>query len=175
MVEFQGKFNSDVTNNLNKRQLKKLWWLFLVFPVLLVGVGVMMIMMPEEQSDVYMGIFMICFGVLFPVLLVAGSHFAQKKANKSMSILSDETASIFQFYPDRVVITMRKGEEYEGVTTAKYSYFFRVEETPDTYYLSIAQAQFHIVNKADLTHGTIEELNSILSTNLGAKFKRTKY
>lgn len=175
MVEFQGKFNSALTNNLTKRQFKKMWWIFALLPLLLVGIGVLMIMMPEDQSDIYAGIAVICFGVLFPVLLVALSHFTQKKINKSMSILSDDTSSTFQFYPDKVVITMRKGEEYEGITTAKYSYFYRVEETPDTYYLGIAQTQFHIVNKADITHGTIEELNSILSTNLGAKFKRTKY
>lgn len=175
MVEFQGKFDSTLTNNLNKRQFKRIWWFFVLFPILLVGMGVMMILMPEDQSDIYAGIAIICFGVLFPPLLVLLTRFAQKKINKSMYILSNDTTSLFQFYPDRVVITMRKGEEYEGITTAKYSYFYRVEETPDTYFLSIAQGQFHVVNKTDLTHGTLEELNSILSTNLGAKFKRTKF
>lgn len=88
-----------------------------------------------------------------------------------MSILSAQTIETYKFYPDRLVITQTKGDEYEAVTNARYSYLYRVEETRDRYFLKISKTQSHVVNKADLTQGTIEELNELLASNLGIRFK----
>ena len=174
MIEFQGKFDSNVSSAINKRSFKKLWWLFALCSLLLVGVGTMATVFPEDSSDRVWGIGMICFGVLFTPLVLGLTFILQKKLNKSMNILSPDTMQVFQFYPDKLVITQRKGDEYEAMTTAKYSYLYKVEETASTYFLLISKTQSHVVNKADLTQGTIEELNGILASNLGYKFKRMK-
>ena len=91
-----------------------------------------------------------------------------------MNILSSDTVEVFQFYPDKLVITQRKGDEYEAITTAKYSYLYKVEETVSTYFLFISKVQSHVVNKSDLTQGTLAELNSILASNLGPKFRQVR-
>lgn len=174
MIEFVGKFDSSVTKSLNNRQFKKLWWLFALVSLLLIVVGVLGVMMPEDSSDMVFGVVMIIFGVLFTPLVMLLTKVTQKKLDKSMTVLSEDTTEIFQFYPDKLIITQRKGDEFEAVTTARYSYLYRVEETQTHYFLRISKVQSHVVNKANLTQGSIEELNSILYANLGTSFIAAK-
>ena len=174
MIEFQGKFDSSASGALNKRVFKKLWWLFVLCSLSFAVVGILGIAFAEDFSDLVLGVSLIGFGVLFTPLVMLLTKVIQKKQNESMNILGPDTVQIFQFYPDKLVITQRKGEEYEAMTTAKYSYLYKVEETPSHYFLFISRVQSHVVNKADLTQGTIEELNGILANNLGYKFKKMK-
>ena len=174
MIEFQGRFDSSTSYALNKRVFKKLWWLFVLCSLFLVAMGSLGIVFAEDFSDVVLGAILIVLGALFTPLVMALTKKIQKKQNESMNILSPDTVQIFQFYPDKLVITQRKGEEYEAMTTAKYSYLYKVEETDSTYFLFISRVQSHVVNKADLTQGTIEELNAIFASNLGYKFKKMK-
>ena len=174
MIEFQGRFDSNSANALNRRVLKKLWWLFVICSLIFAGIGVLMVVFAEDFSDTVLGIVLICFGVLFAPLVKVISKSSQNRLNKSMNILSSETVQVFQFYPDKLVITQRKGDEYEATTTAKYSYLYKVEETVSNYFLYISKMQSHVVNKADLTSGTIGELNEILTANLGARYRQVK-
>lgn len=174
MVEFQGRFDENVTKSLNNRQFKKLWWAFAAISVLLIILGVAALLTPEDGSDRIYGAVMIGLGILFTPLVIIFTKIVQKNVNKSMHVLSEETIEIYQFYPDKLVITQRKGEEYEAATTTKYSYLYMVEETPDTYFLRVSKLQSHVVKKADLTQGSLDELNSILAANLGDKFKPQK-
>lgn len=175
MIEFVGKFDSNVTKSLNKHQIKKFWWAYALFSLIFIGIGVLGILTPEDMSDIVFGVIMIVFGALFTPLVLLITKSTQKKLDKSMPILSADTIETFQFYPDKLVIIQRKGEEFEAVTTAKYSYLYKVEETPTHYFLKISKMQSHVVNKANLTQGTIEELNNILYANLGASFIHAKH
>ena len=174
MIEFQGKFDSNVADSINKRSFKKLWWLFVLCSLVFILLGAVIAVFAEDTSDMVLGILLICFGVLFTPLVMLLTKGLQKKLNKSMPILSPDTVEIYQFYPDKLIITQRKGDEYEAMTTAKYSYLYKVEETVSTYFLYISKAQMHVVNKADLTQGTLAELNSILAFNLGPKYRQVK-
>ena len=174
MIEFQGRFDSNVSTAINRRAFKKLWWLFIVCSVILVGTGILLAAFAEDLSDTILGMVLICFGILFAPFVKLLTNSMQKRLNKSMNILSPDTVQIFQFYPDKLVITQRKGDEYEATTTAKYSYLYKVEETVSTYFLFISKMQSHVVNKADLTQGTLGDLNKILTANLGAKFRQVK-
>lgn len=178
MVEFQGRFNENVTKSLNNRTFKKLWWLFVLVSVLFIGLGLTGIFFREDNEDLSYGIFLLVTGVLFTPLVFLLTMLLQKNLTKSMSILSPDTTEMYEFFPERLIITQRKmlyGEkEYESVTNTRYSYLYTVEETRDSYFLRISKMQSHVVNKADLTRGTIEELNEILAANLGAKFKRMR-
>lgn len=177
MIEFQGKLDSSVTNSINKHTFKKLWWLFVLFSAVFVALGAMGIIVHEDISDLIASLFLIIIGVLFTPLVLLISKPTQKRLDKSMSVLSSDTTQTFQFYPDKIIVMQEKkraGEEeseYSAMTTAKYSYFYKVEETRDNYFLRISRVQYHVVNKCDLKQGTLEELNSILSSNLGARFK----
>lgn len=174
MIEFVGKFDGSVTKSLNNRQFKKIWWLFALMSLLLIVIGVLGVMMPDDSSDMVFGVTMIVLGVLFTPLIILLTKLTQKRLDKSMTVLSSETVETYQFYPDKLVISQRKGEEFEAVTTAKYSYLYKVEETQTHYFLKISKVQSHVVNKADLTQGSIEELNLILYSNLGSSFTRAK-
>ena len=177
MIEFQGKLDENVSKTLNRHAVKKLWWMFVLLSAVFIALGVAGIIVHEDISDLIAGIFLIVIGVLFTPLVLLISKPTQKKIDKSMSVLSSDTTQTFQFYPDKIIIMLEKkraGEEeseYSATTTAKYSYFYKVEETRDNYFLRISRVQYHVVNKCDLKQGTLEELNSILSSNLGAKFK----
>lgn len=171
MIEFQGKFDENVTKNLNKHQIKKMWWIYLAVSLIFIVMGIVGIFFGEDNSDLSLGIYCVILGVLFTPLAYLLTLLIQKNVNKSMSILSAQTIETYKFYPDRLVITQTKGDEYEAVTNARYSYLYRVEETRDRYFLKISKTQSHVVNKADLTQGTIEELNELLASNLGIRFK----
>lgn len=171
MVEFKGVFDGNVSKSLNNRAFKKLWWIVGIAGLVFVAIGILGVVFPEDSSDVYLGSVCIGFGALFPVIWIFLSRVIQKRMDKTMSIMSPDTSETYQFYPDKLIITMRKGEEYESVITAKYSYLYKVEETSDTYFMLISKAQSHVVKKSGLTQGSIEELNRILSENLGVKFK----
>lgn len=172
MIEFKSTFDSTVTKKLNFHQMKKFWWLYALFMILFIFMGAVGVITQEDESDLILGITLIVIGAVFPVLCILLTILLQRRVDKSMSILSGDTTETYQFYPDKLVITMTKGDEYEGITTAKYSYLYRVEETEENYFLLISKTQSHVVNKRDLTQGTIEELDAILSSNLGANFKR---
>ena len=174
MVEFQGRFDSNSANALNRRALKKMWWVLVFCSAVFAVAGVLLAVFAEDLSDKILGILLACVGVFFAPLVKVLSKSSQNRLNKSMNILSSETVQVFQFYPDKLVITQRKGDEYEGVTTAKYSYLYKVEETVSTYFLYISKMQSHVVNKADLVQGTLGELNEIFTANLGPKFKQVK-
>lgn len=181
MIEFRGKFDESVSNNLNNRVLKKFWWVFALVSVLLIFLcTVTLLIAIDEGEDLFNGIYLISFGVLFFPLVFLLTKIVQKFVNKSMSIMSSDTSETFQFYPDRLIITQKKQaygaevSEYESTTSATYAYLYSAEETCDRYFLRISRMQSHVVNKKDLTEGTIEELNEILAENLGQKFKRKK-
>lgn len=174
MIEFVGKFDSSVTQSLNNRQFKKFWWLFVLISGLIIVTGVIGLLFPEDEVDKIFGIVMIVIGVLVTPFCFLLTKLLQKSIDKSMSILSNETVETYRFYQDKLVITQSKGEEFEAVTTAKYSYLYQVEETATHYFLKISKMQSHVINKANLTQGTLEELNAILSANLGVKFRSVR-
>ncbi len=174
MIEFIGKFDENVTKNLNTHFYKKHWWLYVLCSVAFILFGVFGIFVREDNSDLALAIFLIVFGVLFTPITMLLTSVLQKNMNKSMHILSSDTVETYQFYPDKLVITQKKGDEFEAVTTTRYSYFYSIEETTDRYFLRISKSQSHVVNKADLTQGSIPELNVILHANLGEKFKSLK-
>lgn len=180
MVEFQGKFDASITKSMNKHTFKKLWWLLTLCSLIFILIGVVDIICREDSSDLIFGIIFTAFGVLFVPLVFLLTKILQNIQNKSMSVMSSDTTETYQFYPDRLIITQvkkRDGEEdieYEATTNARYSYLYRVEETREGYFMRISKMQTHVVNKSDLTQGTIEELNDILRSNLGLRFKRLK-
>lgn len=141
MIEFRGKFDESVSNNLNNRVLKKFWWVFALVSVLLIFLGTVTLLIAiDEGEDLFNGIYLISFGVLFFPLVFLLTKIVQKFVNKSMSIMSSDTSETFQFYPDRLIITQKKQaygaeeSEYESTTSATYAYLYSAEETCDRYF-----------------------------------------
>lgn len=174
MVEFRSGFNSNKSKVLNKIALRRMWWLFSILSCVFILLGVLGIVFREDTSDLIFGIVMIIVGVLFTPLVIGLSFFVQKKLDKTMPILSNDTIETFTFEEDHLTITLIKGNEYESCCKAKYSYLYKAVEYKDCYVLYISKMQSHVIEKASLTQGTLGEMNTYLINNLGTKFKASK-
>ena len=141
--------------------------------VVLIALGILGVTFPEDDGDLYFGIFMISFGVLFTPMTLLITILLQKSENKSSTVLSSETEEVLFFDADKITITQQKGDEFTSVTTAKYSYLYKVIENKQYYFLYISKMQSHVVDKTSLVQGTLDELNFYLMSNLGARFRRS--
>lgn len=171
MVEFRSKFDSSTTAALNKNSFKRLWWLFVLLSVVFILIGVVGIAFGEDEADLVYGIIMLSFGVLFTPLVWGLTKILQKRLDKSMSIMSADTEAVFLFDENKITIEQIKGEEYYAKTVMNYGCLYKVTEDRDAYFLYISKMQSHVVQKSALTRGTLKELNYLLLTNLGDKFK----
>ncbi len=86
MIEFIGKFDEKVSQNLNKHTMRKMWWLYLIASVVFILGGILGVVYPEDSSDLIMGIVLIAFGVLFTPLSWLLTYFIQHKMNKTMPL-----------------------------------------------------------------------------------------
>lgn len=168
MIRFESKFNSQTASSLLKHNMKKLWWLYLVFSVVFIFIGVANIV--DEEPDVVFGAVFVAFGVLFTPLCILLSISMQKKVNKTMSIMSDQTNETYIFDSEGFCIIQTKGEDYRAETHAKYSYFHKVVSTSTHYYLYLSAQQCHVLAKDSLVEGSLADLDGILSNNLASKF-----
>ena len=168
MIRFETKFDADKTKQLNKFTMKKIWWAYALFTLIFVGLGVMNIV--SSEPDLVFGIIMIVIGVLFTPLCNGLTAIMQKRLNKTMSIMSENTVETYVFDEDQFSIKQEKGEDYKAITVAKYSYFHKVVSTPENYMLYLSQTQCHVLPKSSIVEGSLEELDGILNRNLHEKF-----
>ena len=169
MVKFETKFSGNVSRTLSVRSMKKLWWVYAIFSVLFILFGVL-----NLESDRIFGIAMIVFGLLFTPLCIVLTRLLQKKVDKSMSVMSEETLETYTFDENVFTIVQEKGESYRAETRADYTYFNKVEENDTHYFLYLSSMQCHVIPKNSITEGTLEEFNGIMIEKLGLRFKRKK-
>lgn len=169
MIKFETKLNSQTANALTKQAMKKLWWIYLFFTLIFVVMGLLFLL--GEEPDLIMGITFILIGVSFAPLCIVFTKRAQKKINKTMSVLSDYTIETYVFDYDSFSISQVKGDEYRAETVAKYSYFYKVVSTKTHYFLYLSAQQCHVLCKDSLIEGKLEDLDDIFARNLGTKFK----
>lgn len=164
MVQFQSRFDEKAANSLYKRQVGKLIWFFVLLSVILTVAGAFYL-----SEDLETGIFFIVFGILFTPLFLWIMRMVRKQYYRSISILNSETEEIYCFDENSIHIIQKKGEEYYGEITAKYSYIYRIEETDETYFLYISSQSSHVIPKSALVEGSLEELKSYFRLNLPEK------
>lgn len=182
MIEFKTKLDENTVACLAKFQLKKLFLMLIGVSALFVLVGTLILVLADNFFDEYgwitgnalMGICFIVLGVLFTPVVIVIIKSSQKKLNKSMSVMSDETEVVYTFSEDEITVSQKKGDDFEGFTRAKYNYLFKVVETKTHYILYVSKVQCHVIDKATLTQGSLEELNAHLSNNLHQKFQPMK-
>ena len=169
MVKFETKFDASAANTLNKTVMLKLWWLYLLFTLIFVFLG----LITYNQNSI-VSIFFIVFGVGFTPLCVITTIISQKKNNDSMSLMSSETIEVYTFDEEFINIYTNKDDEYESTVKMKYSSLYMVKETKEAYLLFISNIQSHVVPKKDLVDGTLVELNNYFRIKLQNKFKEMK-
>ena len=174
MVEVRGKFDENVLKSVNKRSFKIASIIILIFSALVLLVGIVGVVWGEDAEDLGMGIYCICLALLcYPIF--CGIYAIIKKFVKPNSgLISAETEQQFQFFEDRFMCSQIKGEEFNDFMQAKYSVLFKIIETKEQYFLYLTRVQCFVINKADITSGSVDELNNILITALGEKFKKLK-
>ncbi len=172
MVIFKTNLNTETTKQLNKFSLKNLWWAMLILSVLFVLIGVLGgFVFPEDGADMVFGIVMISFGVLFTPAVWLLARLFQRNLDKSATYIAGNTEETYTFSENGIEI-LQVNEQFRSWTSAKFPYLYKVNETATHYFLYISKAQCHVIPKAALTEGSLEELNALLSFNLGVKFKR---
>lgn len=170
MIQFNSKYNSNLTTKVNKFQMKKLFWVFVIFSLFLIGIGVLGII----DGDIFAGSLLVFIGVFYIPLVWWLTKAFQKKLDKSNSIMSNETEQFYKFDENKFSISEKKGEEYRAEVEATYNYFYKVVEDKDNYFLFQSRVQIHVVPKDTLVDGTLEEFNKLLESKLGNKFKKRK-
>lgn len=171
MVEFRSKLDSSKSRALNNSMFKKLLWLYALLSVLLIAIGVVGIVLKEDNSDFAAGIGLIVFGVLVTPLGYLLSRFLQKRIDKSATYISDNTEEIYTFDEQCITLTQTMGDVFTSTLKARYSYIYKAREDNNYLYLYISKMQSHVIDKSSITQGTLEEVTSLLKTNLGDKFK----
>lgn len=167
MVRVESIFDSSVTKEANKQQLKKMRLFLVLFSLVFIGIGLFNI----AGSEWEVGVVFITLGLLYiPFVLVLTKLF-QRKLDKTMSIMSSDTKCDYIFTEEDMTIDEKKGNAFSCIIKAKYSYLYQVVETKDSYLLYISKMQLHAFFKNQIVEGTTEELNLIFKQNLGKKFK----
>lgn len=168
MVRVESKFDSNVTKEANKQQLKKLSFIMIILSLIFILLGFFMILNGEDLS---IGITLIVLGILYIPLVILLTKFFQKRLDKSMSIMSSETKCNYLFTDEGITIDENKNDEFSCVIKAKYNYLYKVIETKDSYLLYISKMQLHVFFKNEIVEGTVDELNMIFKNRLGSHFK----
>lgn len=172
MIEFQTKMNNEAVKSLTKMEKKKVMKFLIGFAVLFIVCGVLFaFILPNASEDLkQLGILLLVFGVIYPPIVFFIANAAQKKTNKSMKLLSEDTEVTYKFDDDKVWIIQQKGEDFKATTEAAYRYFFQVIKTKTHYFLYIANTQCHVIPKDSLVSGNLEDLDQILRRHFGTKF-----
>lgn len=165
MVRFETKFNSESSDSLSKFQMKKITWVYVVFSLFFIVLGIIGAVGGTDSEDFAFGLGFIVFGVLFfPICFVITKLF-QKNTDKSMPLLHENTEQIFEFDGEKIKIFTRLPGVYESRTEASYRYLFKVAENRDNYFLYISKAASHVIAKKYLTLGTLDEFYGYLRAN----------
>lgn len=172
MVEFRTKLDSSKTTALNNNTFKRAWWAFALLSAVFVVIGIFGLLFREDESDFMFAVTCIVIGVCFTPLCYVLTRILQKRINKSTSFISDNTVEVYTFDEDKITITQTKGDEFSSVIQAKYSYLYKVLENKDYYFLYVSRMQCHIIDKASITQGDLNEMNELLIMRLGDRFKR---
>ncbi len=171
MVEFRSKLDGDKSKALNNMAFKKVLWLFALLSLLMIAIGAAGIALKEDEADVVSGIVLIVFGVLITPLGYLLTRILQKRVDKSTVYISSDTEEIYTFDEQYITVTQTKGDEFFATTKAKYSYIHKAYEDKNYYYLYISKMQSHVIDKSSITQGTLDELEALLRSNLGDRFK----
>lgn len=182
MVEFKTKIDKDAIQAVQKEDMKKMKKLYTGFAVFFLALGVMMLAitisdyiegLPTDELifDVFYTVFCLVFGVMMYPLF---KWVVKKRQNDSMmGGLIFDIEEVYKFDDEKIYIFSNKGEDYRSAVEATYKYINNIVETDTHYILYISKIQCHVLNKKDITKGTLEELNEMFSKNLPVdKFKR---
>ena len=171
MIEFRSKLDSSKSTALNNRTFKKRLWLYALLSLVMIVLGVIGIISKEDNSDVVSGVVLIVFGVLITPLGYLLTRIFQKRNDKATIFISSDTEEIYTFDEQYISVTQTKGDVFFATTKARYSYIHKAYEDKNYFYLYISKMQSHVIDKASITQGTLDELRTLLKTNLGIKFK----
>lgn len=162
MVKFNTKVNSLTSGRVNKMQMKKLTWVYVVFSVLFSFVGVSFII---GGSVVFGCVFILIFGVGFYPLCKTLTKLMQKNIDKTSSVITNETDLTITFTEEKIIIDSVSPNLFTEHLEAFYNYIYKITESNEEYFIFTNRVNCHHVPKNTLTEGTLEELASYLQNN----------
>ena len=173
MIEFKTQLDANSQKELNKIGMKKLIKIFLVFSLIVIGIGIIGIVFAEDNADKSTGIYLIIVGVIIIPILLLFNAFGQRTIRKTSPFLQNPTKEIYRFTEEGFEHLQKRDESFQSHTKADYTYFYKVISTPTHYFMYISNRQCHVIYKSHITQGTCEELDAILARKLPVgKFKK---
>lgn len=169
MVRVETKLNAETAKQLNKRGLKNLSWLIILFTALFLILGIC-----EVASGDGFGYYYIVMAVLFFPLCLLFTKLFQSTINKSSKFMSESTDEVYTFDEEYFILEQTREGMFKNVLQANYTYLFKVVEDKEFWFLYISNHQAHVIPKSGIKDGTAEELNAIFVKKLGAKFRPAK-
>jgi len=112
-----------------------------------------------ESIFIFLGLFILIVPTLFII-----SFFLPKLLNKKLI----GAVNTYEFSDSGIVIESTL-PTVTGQVKANYSYLKTVYETNTNFYLFISRQQAYLMNKSDITEGTVSELHELLTKNIPAK------
>lgn len=168
MVEIRTKLDDNTMKVATNIQIKKIWWLYLLFSLLFVLFGVLTLV--EDKNMLLSGILFIVIGVLFTPCCILLTKYSQNSIRKSNPILRKDTFETYKFDENKFVIEQTKSNNFSNKTEGDYSYIYSVKETNKYWLFYITSSQMHLLPKDKIVKGNVEELNNIFKQKLGTKF-----
>ena len=158
MVEVKTSLDKIAITKLNQFHLFRKNVLLLILPMIIIfAIGLISFLFPEEESEKYIGIILMVFGVGFPLLCFIMMKFMVWLQLRSAKFISEETKIDYIFNEDMIYYHM---ENVGMKTTSEWAWdlCYKAFETKEYFYIYISNMQAHIVPKKDIVSGTSQEL-----------------
>lgn len=110
MVEFRSKLNSSKSRALNNNIFKKMWKLYVLITFLFIVIGVVGIIVREDNLDLAVGISLIVLGVLSTPLCYLITLFLRKRDEKVTTFISEDTEEVYTFDEHYITLTQTRND-----------------------------------------------------------------
>jgi len=126
-----------------------------------VGFSIFLALTSGNSEDITNAIILaVTFPFIVPVTLLLMQLLTAKMSKGAIGAVT-----LYEFFADEVVIESSL-TNVNGKANANYSYFEKVYETKDTFYLYISKYQAFLLRKSDIIEGNVSDLQNLFRRNL---------
>lgn len=166
LVEAITPLDLKTVKSLSDFSLKRVFWLLIVVAVMFLIIGILFIFI----DAVPIGIGLILFAVLFPILMLVVNRASTKKNNEL--IINKGLSQFFRFSADSLYIETGKADMMQSSGNYTYDMLYKAFEITDYFFIYINKVNAVIINKSSFIKGAPDDLRALLSSKFGNKFKQ---
>ena len=146
-----------------------------VYKIFYIGGGVFAVLgiLGMIVGEIFSGLYLTVFGVVFVLALPYGIKKANKKHFDSYKGVKSDKVVEFEFNDNYYSIAAYENGEQIELSKYQYDKIFKVEETSEYFFIYIASNMAHLIDKKDLDENAMDELRNIFIDNK-LKYKKEK-